>query len=151
MEKKVTEETQYAQQSVWNFDGAELFLLFQLKAKVLFALEAWNLEEAYRKVRLMRMELDAKMQRKQKKIIEDFEEEIGKGKAKTEKQQLDDMMRALDTAHSVYIKITYPTNEVQSIFYQYIEGFYMELCFTMKKHGLYFREGDDSRLAVLRR
>lgn len=139
------------QQSVWNFDGAELFLIFQIKSSIVIALENWDLQTAYRKIRLLRGELDAKLVRGQKKIIKEFEEKIGKEKVQTEKKQVDDMMKELDNSYSIFIKTSNQEEDDKSEFYKEIEKFYMHLCYLMKKHGLYFREGEDSRLAVLRR
>ena len=97
------------QQALWNFDGAELFLIFEIKQKVVVALEEWNLEEAYRKIRLLRMELDAKLKRANKKIIQDFEDEIeeqkkvkSKERKLTEKARVDIMMVSLDNSFTEY-------------------------------------------------
>lgn len=147
------------QQSLWNFDGAELFLIFEIKQKVVIALEDWNVDEAYRKVRLLRMELDAKLKRGNKKIIQDFEDEIeeekGNKKEKTkkkntEKKEVDDMMISLDNCFSEYNQDRDDEDKKIKL-YKEIESFYMNLCYIMKVHGLYFREGEDMRLAVLRR
>ena len=141
------------QQSLWNFDGAELFLIFQIKSQIVVALEEWDLGEAYRKIRLLRGELDAKLIRSHKKLIEEFEkkDKKGEGKKKTEKARVDDKMKNLDNDYSNFIKINDPSDEEKADFYKKLESLYMELCYLMKKHGLYFREGEDPRFAVLRR
>jgi hypothetical protein len=36
-----------SQQSVWNFDGAELFLIFQIKSSITDALDEWDITVAY--------------------------------------------------------------------------------------------------------
>jgi len=144
-----------ANQSVWNFDGAELYLIFQIKNKIVEAFELWDLETSYWKLRLLRMELDAKLQRTNKKFIDEFEEEQatikGKKKAQTEKQITDDLLKSMDDDYSTYKEIIDPSEKEKADFYQVLETFYMHLCHLMKKHGLYFREGEDMRLAVLRR
>lgn len=153
------EETQ---KSVWNFDGAELYLIFQIKSTVVEALESWDIKNAYKKVRLLRMEIDSKLQREKKKIIEDMEDDLEEKKSKlkgkklgekkqTEKQKVDEMIKDLDNIYTDFLNITNPTDAELSFMYQSIEYVYMELCYIMKKHGLYFREGEDMRLAVLRR
>ncbi len=146
------------QQSVWNFDGSELFLIFQIKEAIVYALDNWNIETAYKKVRLLRMELDAKLVRDKKKILEDFDKELEKQKAqkkrdkkKTEKEEVDEMMRDLDDSYTNYTKDGNFDDEEKSLMFQKVEKFYMHLCYLMKKHGIYFREGEDMRLAVLRR
>ena len=143
------------QQALWNFDGAELFLIFQIKSQIVVALEEWDLGEAYRKIRLLRGELDAKLIRSHKKIIEEFEKKEkkgkGKGKKKTEKEIVDDKMKGLDNDYSTFIGINDPTDEEKADFYKKLEALYMDLSYLMKKHGLYFREGEDPRFAVLRR
>lgn len=146
-----------SQQALWNFDGAELFLIFEIKKGIVDDLKLWDLEEAYRKLRLLRMELDAKLQRENKKIIDDYEEEIDsqrkekKGKRKTEKQEVDGMLIKIDNYYSDNYIDNKDDEETKEEFYKLLEEFYMHLCYLMKKHGLYFREGEDMRLAVLRR
>ena len=146
------------QQSVWNFDGSELFLIFQIKEAIVYALDSWDIVTAYKKVRLLRMELDSKLVRDKKKILEDFDKEIEKQKAqkekdkkKTEKEQVDGMMKELDNSFTNYTRDGDFDDEEKSLMFQQIESFYMHLCYLMKKHGIYFREGEDMRLAVLRR
>ena len=149
------EETQ---QALWNFDGAELFLIFEIKKGIVDDLKVWDLEEAYRKLRLLRMELDAKLKRANKKIIEEFDNEIesqkknkSKEKKKTEKKQVDDMLIKIDNFYSKEYTEDKEDEGKKEEFYKLLEEFYMHLCFIMKSHGLYFREGEDMRLAVLRR
>ena len=145
------------QQSVWNFDGAELFLIFQVKSAIFTSLKAWDLEESYSNIRLLRMELDAKLKRGNKKMVDDFDKEQqlqknGKYKKKlTEKENVDKLIKDLDEAYSGYMKLNSPSNKEKSVMYQALEFVYMELSHLMKKHGLYFREGEDMSLAVLRR
>jgi hypothetical protein len=154
----IKEETKMEEESnkaVWNFDGAELYLIFQIKNKIVESFESWDLETSYWKLRLLRMELDAKLQRTSNKMLEEFDEkqdEIkGKKKPNTEKQIVDDMIKVIDNKYSEYKKLNEPEQDDKSVFYQELETFYMHLCHLMKKHGLYFREGEDMRLAVLRR
>lgn len=139
------------QKSVWNFDGAELYLIFELKSKIVLSFEEWDLDDSYWKLRLLRMELDAKLKRDNKKIIEQFETKKGGKKGKTEKAIVDEMIKTVDDRHSKYQKLNDPTDEEKSNFFQQLESFYMHLCYLMKKHGLYFREGEDMSLAVLKR
>lgn len=144
----MAEETQ---QSLWNFDGAELYEIFGIKQQIIHELHKWDLESAYWSIRSLRREIDAKLKRKQKKIIEEAEKEKNKGKVmKTEKEEIDDLITYLDNARSNY-NSSKKIDSNKTEFYMALEKVYMELCFIMKKHGLYFREGEDVRLAVLRR
>lgn len=137
-----------APQAKWNFDGAESEAIFQLKSNFVLQMDHWDLESAFWTVRSIRRELDAKLERKKKKIIEDFEKEQGKEKSKTEKQEVDEKLNELQELRLIWMN----NPEKQKInFYVALEEFYMHICYLMKKHGLYFREGDDSPLAVLRR
>jgi len=139
------------QQSIWNFDGAELYAVFEIKRKFMEYLDSWDLENAYWQLRSLRREIDAKLKRAQKKMVEEFEKEKNKGhKEKTEKAIIDELINDLDNARKEYIASNLDETE-KSNFYLKLEAGYMELCYTMKKHGLYFREGDDTSLAVLRR
>jgi len=146
--KMYDEDTQKA---VWNFDGAELFLIFGIKQRIVEAFEEWDLETAYWKLRLLRMELDAKLQRGHKKLILELEKKQKKKPKKTEKQIVDEKLENLDKKYTSYKELVDPDEKEKSTFYQELQEFYIHLCWLMKKHGLYFREGEDMRLAVLRR
>jgi hypothetical protein len=141
------------QQAIWNFDGAELYTIFGIKLKFIECLDNWLLEDAYWALRSLRREIDAKLRRQEKKIIQEFEQEKSKTKKpkKTEKKEVDDMMEGLDKKRKEYNNEVNPPDEKKADFYLELEKCYMKICFIMKKHGLYFREGEDSRLAVLRR
>ena len=146
------------QQSVWNFDGAEMFAIFEIKKAFINCLLDWDLEGAFWKVRTLRMELDAKLKRGNKKVIDDFEDELDEQrkvklnkKATTEKKDVDEKLGELEEARQTYNSEEYKSDESKVKFYLVLEDFYMHLCYLMKKHGIYFREGEDMRLAVLRR
>ena len=146
-----------SQQSIWNFDGEELFLICKLKHSIVEYLEIWDLDNAYRKIRLLRMEIDAKLKRAGKRIVEEHEEEIESQKKKqnkekkgTEKERVDKLMNEVDESFSEYNEDK-NNEELTKKMYSKLESFYMELCYIMKQHGLYFREGEDMSLAVLRR
>jgi hypothetical protein len=141
--------------SVWNLDAAQFWTVYQLKKDFVMALREWDLENAYWSVRLLRMELDAKLKRKEThKLLAQLDEEQakeGKKSMLTEKQEVDKGMEFVDREHLTYSKLNNPSNEEIARFFAVLETFYMDLCHRMKKHGMYYREGDDSRLAVLRR
>ncbi len=140
------------QQSIWNFDGAELYEIFGIKKEFMEDISNWNLEGAYWSLRSLRREIDAKLKRHEKsKILAEHEKEKNKGKKrKTEKQIVDSWIDDLDKKRKEYNGSKQDDNEKVQ-FYLELEKVYMKLCHLMKKHGLYFREGEDSRLAVLRR
>jgi ElaB/YqjD/DUF883 family membrane-anchored ribosome-binding protein len=148
------------QQSVWNFDGAEYNLLFEIKTQFVRCMIAWNLEQAYWAVRTLRMELDAMFKRAGQKALEDLREQTeeptqklkkSKDKKKTEKEEADEDMNAISKEREKYLKSSNPSDAEKGEFYQALESFYMRLCYAMKRHKMYFREGDDSQMAVLRR
>jgi len=144
----MVEETQ---QSVWNFDGAELYAIFDIKKRFMLNLDSWNLEQSYWDLRSLRREIDAKLKREERKVIQEFEKEKSKGaEKKTEKKKIDELIIKLDNARKEYNNSD-KSDEPKADFYLELEECYMILCFIMKRHGLYFREGEDSRLAVLRR
>ena len=143
-------------QSVWNFDGAELFAIFEIKKEFISCMLKWDLENAYWKVRTLRMELDAKLSRGSEKstyLVEEIEAREGKKKKKSrvEKTVVDEMLTDLENKRTIYNQINSPDDSEKGIYYLELETFYMHLCYLMKKHGLYFREGEDMTLAVLRR
>jgi hypothetical protein len=143
-------------ETVWNADGAEFYILFEIKKKFVNALEVWDLKDAYWKIRLFRMELDAALGRGERnKYLQNIEEEQvkegKKAKKETEKVEIDNKQKLVDEYWVEFSSKFNPTEEDKSTFYQVLESFYMHLCLIMKKHRMYFREGDDNRLAVLKR
>lgn len=143
------------QKAVWNIDAAEDYAIFEAKIKFVNCMLEWNLEGAYWAVRTLRMELDAKLQRGDKKYDELIKKLKGdnkkESKKETEKEIVDQLLVELETKRTEYNEATIPSEELRGKFYLMLEAFYMHLCYLMKKHGIYFREGEDSRLAVLRR
>lgn len=141
--------------SVWNIDAAEFFLIFQLKEKFVEQLHEWKLDDGYWTLRLLRMELDAKFKRPEsRKIIQEIEEEKAKRKGDkviSEKEEVDQLMTEVDKKRAIFISLNNPNNQQKSEFYSILEGFYLHLCYLMKRHQMYFREGEDNRLAILRR
>lgn len=141
-------------QAVYNFDGAELQAIFEIKKEFITCMVNWDLEQAFWKVRLLRMELDAKLVRKfKKKIITDDDEydEQPKEKKETEKEYIDGLLLNLENKRIAFNTLTIPGPNDKAKYYLDIEFFYMELCYLMKKHGIYFREGEDSAYAILKR
>lgn len=145
-------------QSKWNFDGAELYEIFELKRTFISSIRNWDLETAFWTLRDLRREIDAKLKRKTnvKSFINDEEEnkQIKKKdkeeNKKTEKKHVDDLIKGLDEDRMKFLSSN-KTKEDKTAFYIRLEEVYMELCFIMKQHGLYFREGEDSTFAVFRR
>lgn len=139
-------------QSVWNFDGAELSLIFQIKAQAGFLLNEWNLEGAYWSLRNLRREIDAKLKREKGKKKK-FEIIVGEEKKQVEfneKERVDYLLVELVNERDTFL--TSPQdNEDLSRFYLVLEEFYLLLSRLMKEHGLYFREGDDPSDAFRRR
>ena len=84
-------------QTIWNFDGAELQFIFSIKNNFTTLLDKWDLENAYWSLRLLRREVDAALKRinKKKNLIEEQVDEEkhkegrgNKGK-ETEKAEID--------------------------------------------------------------
>lgn len=134
--------------TLWNIDGAQFYSIFQIKTRFVEYMLGWDLENAYWAVRTLRMEIDAKLKRGEtSSLLKEIEENKKKRGKKNEKEEMDDMMKVVDESRKEYIgkKI----DETQ--FFLILESFYMQICYIMKKNGMYYREGEDSRLAVLRR
>lgn len=141
--------------SVWNLDGEQYYALFQIKTKFVDRILAWDLEGAYWALRTLRMEIDAKLKREEtNKFLEQKEREKEKQekreRKKTEKEVIDELMEAVTIERNVFLEAE-SEDEARVKFFQILEGAYMHLCHTMKKHKMYYREGEDNRLALLRR
>lgn len=142
------------QQALWNVDGAQLFVIFQIKTEASIYLTNWNLEQAYWKLRDLRREVDAKLNRTKPedcniKIIKDGKPKIEKKKM-TQKQKVDFLLDELTTERQVFMGSA-RENEDYSRFYLVLEEFYMLLSELMKEHGLWLREGEDPSQAFRRR
>ncbi|HEC37728.1 hypothetical protein LCGC14_0732170 [marine sediment metagenome] len=141
-------------QSVWNFDGAQLSLIFQIKAQAGLSLNEWNLEGTYWALRNLRREIDAKFKTTKSKttkskfkiIVDEKEKEV----EFTEKEMVDYLLRELVKERDLFL-VSAGDQESMSRFYLVLEEFYLVLSRLMKEHGLYFREGDDPQDAFRRR
>lgn len=136
-----------AQQSIWNFDGAELNLIFQIKVEASLYLTNWNLESCYWRLRDLRREIDAKLNEDKKKVEYEIEDPDNKGKKKklkiSEKESVDYLLKELEGIRNEFLTSDQQQNDF-SKYYLALEEFYLYLARLMKQHGLYFREGEDA-------
>lgn len=119
----------FTAKTVWNMDEAVLKTIHELKTAFLIQIQHWQLENAYWTVRNIRMEVDAK--------LKDKEQKEANGKIKE-----------LEETRKKYLM---DKRNKRGEFYNCLEEFYILLNRYMKSHGLFFREGDDPRQAVLQR
>ena len=147
-----------ANQSVFNFDIAELIMIFEIKAECINNLNSWNLEASFWSLRKFRREADALFARKHFKrvyILEEdkaMQEEKEKNeKRKTEKVEIDEDLKAIEFERMIYNRQRKPTFEMTERYFLMLEAFYMKISLILKTHGIYFREGRDNQLAVLNR
>jgi hypothetical protein len=133
----------------WNFDAAELLFIFDIKTECARYITEWKLDECYWRLRDFRRELDAKLVRGKTKIKEEQEKESGNNK-EVEKEVIDNSLNSLTGIRESWNKNQGDIKE-KLAFYNALEEFYMELCHVMKKHGLYFREGEQFISAMHRR
>lgn len=110
--------------SEWNCDDAILKQILLAKYQFQKYLNSWDLNNAYFTLREIWSEIDAKF----KKEEQDFCEET---------------MDELECKRNEWIK---NQKKIKGEFYHALQKVYMMLNRLMKKHGLYFREHDDSGL-----
>jgi len=115
--------------AVWNMDEAILKTIHYLKTEFILKIHKWQLEEAYWTLRDIRMEIEAKLKDK-------------------EQEKAKDKLKELETKRGEYLK---DPKAKRGEFYVACEQYYILLNRYMKIHGLYFRESDDPRYAVLQR
>lgn len=107
----------------WNMDDSVLKSVLLLKYQFIEAMKSWELERAYWVARQIRMEVEAKFKVK-------------------EQEQLEEDILELEKLRTSYMK----DKKLKGKFYRGLENFNIILNRLMKKHGLYFREHDDSGL-----
>jgi len=107
----------------WNMDDSVLKSVLMLKYQFIEAMKTWKLDQAYWIARQIRMEVEAKFKVK-------------------EQEQLDSDILELEQLRTDYFK----NKKLKGKFYRGLENFNIILNRLMKKHGLYFREHDDSGL-----
>ena len=107
----------------WNMDDSILKSVLLLKYQFIDKMKAWELDEAYCIIRQIRMEVEAKFKIK-------------------EQESLDADILELEELRNDYFK----NKRLKGKFYRGLESFNIILNRMMKKHGLYFREHDDSGL-----
>jgi len=117
--------------SIWNMDEAVLKAIYFLKLKFVNHLKDWELDSAYWTLRNIRMEVDSKLKSEEQEMVADDLEKLEKERNEYLKNPKDSKQRGE--------------------FYLQLESYYILLNRLMKRHGLYFREGDDPRYAVLQR
>lgn len=122
----------YGAGAVFNFDAAQLIILFGLKDEILllFGDFAKAQEDLYRKLR-------------------DFWREIDALADKEERTQLKNSMDKLTELKNTFLGEK--NNENLNRYFLVSEAFYLDLCRTLKAHKIYYREGLDPRRAGLRR
>lgn len=121
-------ESDYTQGSIFNFDLQELMIIAELKRLYVHHMQNWDLEGAYWNLRAMWIEFDAKPK-------------------DDERETLYNKMKTLENTRNQYLNGTKETGE----YYHDLENMYRDICRTMKKHRLYFREGDDPTKSALKR
>ena len=119
----------YTVKTIWNMDEAVLKTIHSLKTAFLIQIQQWRLDHAYWTVRNIRMEVDSKFKEKEQKKVDSELKKL----EETRKEYLQDKKMKIGE------------------FYNCLESFYILLNRYMKAHGLFFREGDDPRQAVLQR
>jgi hypothetical protein len=81
--------------------------------------------------------------------VEEFEKEHNR-ETILEKPEMDKLMADLTNGREIWN--SNKDDEAERLrFYNLSEEFYMHLCHIMKRHGLYFREGNDFGFAAGRR
>ena len=110
--------------SEWNCDDAILKQILLAKYQFQKYLSSWDLNNAYFTLREIWSEIDAKF----KAVEQEFCEET---------------MNELEIKRNEWIK---NQNKMKGEFYHALQKVYMLMNRLMKKHGLYFREHDDSGL-----
>ena len=107
----------------WNMDDSVLKSVLMLKYQFIEAMKSWNLDGAYWIIRQIRMEVEAKFKLK-------------------EQEQVEEDILELEQLRNAWFK----DKKLKGKFYRGLENFMIILNRLMKKHGLYFREHDDSGL-----
>ena len=118
--------------SLWNIDEARLKTIdfFLNKAEVEF--QNWSLENLYWTLRSIKRMIYAKLK-------------------KEERAEIDAKLAKLEEFRRKNNIIKNSTENTKGKFYRMCEDFYESLTILMKEHGIFFREGDDPRFAVLKR
>lgn len=142
------------QKAIWNVDGAQLYVIFQIKTEASIYLTNWDLENSYWRLRDLRREVDAKLNRKKiekcnVRVTIDGKTEIVE-KNLTQKEKVDYLLDELTKEREIFL-ISEKDVENYSRFYLVLEEFYMLLSELMKEHGLWLREGEDPSQAFRRR
>lgn len=115
--------------AIWNMDEGILKSILFLKMTLIYQMQNWDLDRAYWTLRNIRMEIDSKLKSEEQKIAEN-------------------KLKTLENTRREYLK---DKRNKKREFYLALENYYVLLNRYMKAHGLYFREGDDPRYAVLQR
>ena len=108
----------------WNMDDAMLKHILLLKHNFVQSIHTWDLNSAYFTLREVWMEVEAKFKPK-------------------ERGRLRKMIKELEIVRNEYFK---DQRHLKGKFFSSLQNGMIKLNRLMKKHGLYFREHDDSGL-----
>lgn len=89
---------------------------------------SWDIKNLYWTLRALRRQIDSKLK-------------------KNEKDDIEKKLKELEKYRKKYLE----AKELKGEYWFKCEEFYIELMRLMKAHGLFFRESDDPRYAVLQR
>ena len=100
----------------WNFDLAELNILFDDKVNSKNTLNGWNLEECFWNVRSFYREIDAKLNEEERKTRDSTMNNLTESRNKHNDKKITD-----------------------EEYFMELEKVYVEICRLCQLHGLYFR------------
>lgn len=120
--------------TAFNFDAAQLIILFGIKDEILslFGDFTHNHEIVYSKVRDFWREIDALPR-----------------ESSDESKKLTGSMELVTALRNIYLSAK--TKENLNNYFLIMEALYLDLCRTLKAHKIYYREGLDPSRAALRR
>ena len=122
----------YAPKSIWNLDDARLRTLNYFMVLCDEAFSLWELNEIYSHLRSIRRIICAKIN------------DVEFGKVTIAFKELEILKRTMNKGEKDYDKKVIE-------YYNKCDEIYISMSRLMKKHGLFFREGEDPTKAVLKR
>lgn len=124
--------------AIWNMDEQKLKRIDELLTLTEAQFLTWDLDNLYWTLRGIRRQINSKLKKGSGKI-DDNQNQV---------YQIDKKLKELEVSRKLYLgnKEKYKGN-----FFIKCEEFFMMMERLMKEHKLFFREGDDPRMAVLKR
>lgn len=128
------------EERIWNSDGVQAEILFNIKQDCILCFRNGDLEALYHSLRSLWREFRARCSTKEKSPDEKTSEKV----------YLDSLMETADSKREEWLKDPKEQDKRLEL-YLSLEAVYLEICDLMKKYRIYYKDIGDASRAIFKR